>query len=336
MDPLDADAKIYVDASCDILYSSYYIYGLQELFGKNKVKFTSKFFKDFRHDNHFFAFVWVDKETIKKFIIDFTDSSNIDEAALNWCDVYGKINLEENFDISEKILAIGPSFGIQIYGPFETIYYACSNYLKSLKRIPNKRRFFSDYKSQLNRPKYSEYRPEQSKSNYIFFLSSLWKKETKTNRYRANFIQACKNSSTINFEGGFAPRSKNDIVGFEEHTIPNRLSIGVYLEKSKQSSLVFNTPVVKGCHGWKLAEFLALGKAIITTPLSRVMPSPLTDCNTFLITDGSSKDISKKLTIIETDTILKRTLEKNSHKYFIDHLAPNVIIAKLLGNWPNP
>ena len=35
--------KVYIDAACDILYSSYYVQGFKEL--NCKVVFTSKYFK---------------------------------------------------------------------------------------------------------------------------------------------------------------------------------------------------------------------------------------------------------------------------------------------------
>ncbi|SDB21855.1 hypothetical protein SAMN03097699_0147 [Flavobacteriaceae bacterium MAR_2010_188] len=330
MGNIDIDAKIYVDPSCDILYSSFYIYGLQQVYGKKQIKFISKYFKDFKHDNHFFAFVVVNNKSIKKIIIDFTDSSNIDEKVLNWCDVYGKINLEENLEYSEKIVAIGPSFGIQIYNPIETVFIAIKNFIKSSSRIPNKRRFFSDYRSQLKRPSYSDYLPERTKPNFIFFLSSLWKREISTNSYRSNFIKACKENQNIEFKGGFAPRSKNDIQGFEENTLGDRMSIDEYLHNTKLSILVFNTPAVKSCHGWKLAEFLCLGKAIITTPLSRVMPGSIIAGVHYLQSDGSKSDISLKIESLVNDSAKRLALETNARKYFMENLEPKIVIQKLL------
>lgn len=46
--------KVYIDAACDIHYSSFYIKGLQEIYGKKSIQFSSKFFKSFKHNNHFF------------------------------------------------------------------------------------------------------------------------------------------------------------------------------------------------------------------------------------------------------------------------------------------
>jgi glycosyltransferase involved in cell wall biosynthesis len=273
-----------------------------------------------------------DGHSLKKVIVDFTDSSLIDSNALDWCDVYGKINLDATQTASDKIVCIGPSFGIQIYNLPKTLWYAITNFLKSYPRIPNKRRFFSDYKSQYKRPKLTDYHPQPSKTDYIFFMASLWKQEAETNSYRANFINSCQANSNVTFEGGFAPRTKDDIRGFEDLTTSSRISMNTYLNNTKTSALVFNTPTVKGCHGWKLAEYLCLGKAIISTPLSRVLPGPLNNKEHLIYTNGIPEDISEKIDAILMNPSLKHRLETQAKQYFERHLLPKVVIERLLAH----
>jgi hypothetical protein len=62
------------------------------------------------------------------------------------------------------------------------------------------------------------------------------------------------------FEGGFAPRKDKTHFGFDAIVVKKRYDFETYIDKIKQSDLVFNTPAVVNCHGWKLAEFLAMGK----------------------------------------------------------------------------
>jgi|WetSurMetagenome_2_1015567.scaffolds.fasta_scaffold1743884_1 hypothetical protein len=56
----------------------------------------------------------------KKIIVDYRDKKNIDDFAYSWCDVYGKVNndllLSDKY--KEKVIAIGPDFGLQIYSFF--------------------------------------------------------------------------------------------------------------------------------------------------------------------------------------------------------------------------
>lgn len=321
--------KIYIDASCDILYSSFYIKGIEDVWGKSKVFFKNKPFSKFSFNNHYFAFIIKDKANESRIIIDFADSSKIDEKALKWSDFYCKINIDNEIDYnSDKIISIGPSFGIKIYSLQKTIFLAISNFIKSNKRIHNKRSFFSNYKAQLKRPKITDYFPYLEKENYIYFVGSLWKKELKTNNFRANFIRACL-ASKASFEGGFAPRTRNDIPGYEDITMEARDDMKNFVLKTKKSISVFNTPAVQDCHGWKLGEFLCFGKAIISTPLSRKLPAALIDKKHLLFTDGSQKDMETKLELLITDKKLRNSLKENARNYFEEELSPEIIIKKI-------
>lgn len=57
--------------------------------------------------------------------------------------------------------------------------------------------------------------------------------------------------------------------------LSGRIPIGQWIERTQRSFAVFNTPAVYECHGWKLGQYLAMGKAIVTTALSRELPAPL-------------------------------------------------------------
>ncbi|WMI69834.1 glycosyltransferase [Mangrovimonas sp. YM274] len=324
--------KVYIDPAADMLYASFYIKGLEEVFGKRNIGYSAQYFKNFVHNNHFFAFVLVDdNKTMKKLVVDFTDAALIDEKALDWADVYGKVNYDGQYK-SEKILVIGPSFGINIYSGMTTAVLAVSNFLKAYPRIPDKRRFLSDYKSQFRRPQLQEYNKRKNNGAYIFFMASLWKNEKQTNQFRANFIRACRANPNIKFEGGFAPRTKRDLSGFEALTTPARVKMDYYMSKILQSILVFNTPAVKDCHGWKLGEYLCMGTVILSTPLKRQLPQPLLDGEHVIFTDGSESDITKKVNTLLKNDSLREKLENNTAEYYQKYLQPKQAIRNLLGN----
>lgn len=324
--------RVFIDPATDILYASYYIKGLYEIFGKDRVRFRSYYFNKFKHDNHTLAFIVINEEGEEnRVVIDFTDSALLDLQALEWCHVYGKINYDGKLQ-SEKIMSIAPSFGIRIYSGVSTFIHAAVNLLKAFSRIPNKRRFLSDYKSQFKRPKLEEYQSKSKKNNYVFFMASLWKSEKETNTFRANFIKACKANNEVEFEGGFAPRSKDDIRGFEALTAASRITMSNYLEKVSNSLVVFNTPAVKECHGWKLGEYLCMGKAIISTPLKRKLPVDLEDAKHAVFTDGSMADLEKKIMEIIKNKELRTRLETNALEYYSNYCKPEVVIQQLLSN----
>lgn len=320
---------VYADSSCNILYSSFYLYGLQKRYGC-RIKFTSKYFKHLEHYHQFLALVVKDGSKSKNVVIDHSDRSFIRAGALEWSDIYAKLNLEEKDRNIDQILAIGPMFTINLFSLPQTIWHAIVNYLRSINRIHDIKKFFSFYRAQLNRPKYSVYQPASSSENYIFFISSLWKDEIEINNLRSTFISSCKKNDRVVFEGGFAPRSKNDISGYEQNTLPSRIPHPDFLEKTKKSALAFNTPGVALTNGWRTAEYLSLGKAILSSQLHGVMPGNFKADKHMVFTDGTEEDITKKVNQILSNQTLKTNLEKNALAYFQKYLAPEAVVERII------
>lgn len=322
------NTKVYIYGLCNVYYDSFYIQGLNQIF--SDIEFNVSKFPNFVQGT--FAIILTENGHETKIIIDSRDTNEIDFMAFNWCDKYGKVNY--NFttlplDSLHKVIAIGPSFGIKIWNMIETIYFALFNLIKFNPKITNKREFVANYWRQYKRLPLKSYFPNKSTNESVFFISSIWKKEKETNDFRAIFIQACLNNKNVDFEGGFAPRKDGNNCGFDSLLYSSKINLKQYLFNIKKSVFVFNTPAVLSCHGWKLAEFLALGKAIISTPHKNKMSELLED-NVHLVYVRNSDDIEKKIRMIVSDLDFKRKLEINSRDYFIRNLDPKVIINKLL------
>lgn len=323
--------KVLVDASCNILYSSYYLYGLYQLYG-NKVSFSASAFKDLNYSLGNFAFILKTKHKTQRVVIDFKNGSAIDTAALAWCDVYGKVNLEEKDQDIEKVVPIGPLMAIKVFNRHQTIWYAFTNLLKSYKKIKDVKRFLSDYKAQYSRKFFDTYPSANSQDNYVFFAASLWKKEHTANERRANFIQACQTNNNIDFEGGFAPRNNKDINGYEQFTMKERIDLSEFSKKTAASAFVFNIPTVNDCNGWRLAEYFYMGKAIITTPLKRLLPQTLINKQHVLYVSGTVDSIEEAIEQLQANPALKAKLEQNSKAYFDQYLRPERVIQSLINH----
>ncbi|MNX37085.1 hypothetical protein D3C86_673880 [compost metagenome] len=322
--------KIYIYGLCNVFYDGYYIQGLKEVY--NDFEFNVSKFPRFNDGT--FAVILENDISSKKIIIDSKDSNQIDEAQLDWCDVYGKVNYNSgNLPIQnqKKIVAIGPSFGIKIWNLFETLYYLAINYIRFKDVISNKREFVANYWRQYKRLRLKKYKTSQSSTNDVFFINSIWKQEAETNNNRALFIESCKNNSNIHFEGGFASRNDGDNLGFDDLIYSEKIPFKVYLKKIKNSAFVFNTPAVLSCHGWKLAEFLALGKGIISTSHYNKLPADLLN-NEHLIYADNRDDIANAIRKMLSDINFKRKLEFESRKYFDEYLAPKKVITRLIQN----
>ena len=319
---------VYIYALCNVYYDSFYLKGVKDVF--STYKFNSDRFPKFRQGT--FAVLITDNSLNLKLIIDSNDSDEYDKDALKWCDTYGKVNYRDCSQPKEynnKIKPIGPSFGIKIWSFQKTFFLALYNFCRYRKYITDKREFVANYWRQCNRLPLEYYKNDSSLDKYIFSTESIWQRENQTNNTRARFITACKENSRIDFEGGFAPRDDGENLNFDNLVVSKRYSLKDYLLKLKKSAITFNTPAVLSCHGWKLGDYLALGKAIISTRHINRLPAELEDGLHIEYVD-SLDEISEKINLILSNQKIKNGLEKNARIYFETYLTPKVVIENLL------
>ncbi len=345
---MDAKYTVYIDPSIKVLYASFYIQGLFEYYGKRNVKFSGKPFQTLkkRKDNelydHFMAYVVVDGKKHTRFIIDFWDKTTIDENAYDWCNCYAKINTRtEDISRKDKLLPIPPGFGIKIWNRAETIWYCLNNFLKS-KRNPAIKfdRHYEDYFDQFERPELKTYEQNESdypKGNtkpYVFMIGRLWPHKncvTTTNPLRRKFIQTCRKLN-LDFEGGlFAKSDHPNFEDYKEVIFTKKMDVFKYVDKTKRSTIVFNTTAVHDCHGWKLGEYLAMGKAIISTQLSNYFPVfDNVGLPMHIITDMSSFESDIKFLI--EDAKYRNELMKKSSLFYENHARPIKIIENMVSH----
>jgi glycosyltransferase involved in cell wall biosynthesis len=323
--------KIRVYPAFNAYYYSFYLQGLHSVFGKKNIVLSCDEFPRFHH--HCLAFV-VQGNKSKKIYISAGDGPGFNEEGLEWCDIYAKVNIDFNLIpsiYSSKVKAIGPSFSMRIWGLSSTIWHSIHSFALGYPFIDNVREHYARYWRQY-RYRFPEraYVPGKSSDNYIFFASSIWKKEHECNKYRAAFIDMCRKLPGIRFEGGFAPRSRKDVSGFDELTMENRYPYEEYIRKMKISAVAFSTPAVTGCLGWKLGESLALGKAIISTPFDRQLPAPLEHGKHIHYVDGSPESIKEAIKFIIQNRGYKGNLERSAREYYLTYLQPTSVVKRLL------
>lgn len=336
--------KVFIDPSVRIKYSSYYIKGLYEVFGKRNVRFSRKYFKELNRKSeshsydHYMAFVVLKNDEVKKYIIDFRDKRSVKESAYNWCDKYAKINFSETLtakNFHEKMISIPPGFGIKLWGIYDLVFNCISNFLKcNLSPIVTFKSHLLDYYLQSKRPSLEEYTSESVETDdniYIFMIGTLWTHQNcmvGTNLLRRTFVQTCK-SMHLNFEGGFFSSDKNLTNDeFRDLIFTERYPTKVYVEKTKKSSFVFNTPAVHDCHGWKLGEYLAMGKAIISSPLSNELPENMVHSENIHIV-SSLNELKDGIKLLTSNISYRKKLEKGTKNYYLKHASPKAVIENL-------
>lgn len=338
--------SVYIDPSVRIEYSSFYIKGLYNVFGKENVNFSRKYFKQLKRKiephsyDHYMAFVVVRKDEIKKYIIDFRDKRSVKESAYQWCDKYAKINFSDILTdkcYHDKMLSIPPGFGIKIWGKYDMAFNCFNNFLKcNFAPIVTLKTHLRDYYSQYKRPSLEEYTNDTihiDNKTYVFMIGTLWTHKNcieGNNLFRKIFVETCK-SMNINFEGGFF--SSLNHPQYEEYKnliFTKPYPIREYIEKTKKSSFVFNTPAVHDCHGWKLGEYLAMGKAIISSPLSNKLPENLVDGKN-IHTISNPNELKEGISLLISDNSYRNKLENETKSYYLKYGSPKAVIEHLTG-----
>ena len=342
--------QIIVDPRLKFNYASWYLLGIKRLFNWKIVYDVEPFrnleYKNTADYNSGFAFIIRSKGQEKKFFVDTEDVAKIFEDRYGWCDVYGMVNpTTEQVAQYDKLVAIGPEFGVTLGSRFSTIIRCLKLFLKGRKYSSlSFKGYLRDYLyTNIRRRPIEAYECETKvRHNYIFHASTLWYNKfaaTDTNMYRGEFLKACKKAG-INIEGGLFYVNSDSVLQempdypkykeeYKDFIYESRLSMDDYIRKTKESVVVFNTPSVCECHGWKLAEYLCMGKAIISTPLTREMPDPL-EHSKHVHFVNSVDEIYNAVVKINSDEHYRKQLEKGARAYYEKWLAPEIVIKRLI------
>lgn len=342
--------KIILDPRFQINYATYYIYGIEHLYGKKNVSFKPLHGIDVLDHSDYMKGVAClaikDTSIQKKIFIDTADTNSIHERYYLWCDLYAKINVCQDDLFREKLLVIGPSFGIRLWSPLETLWRGWKNFRMSIECIgylPTPKEYFLNYAyTFVRRTRLSRYgRLYSENKEYVFACNTLWYDDltyNTTNRFRGSFVRICKKIFS-QFEGGFYyipsqgveaqfPKYKDYLVEYKDILIHRRVGMKEYLKKLRKSALVFNVPSVSGCHGWKLGEYLALGKVIVSMPLNNAIPEGWIDGITH-VEVHNEVEMEQVIKRLHEDPELCSRLKQGASNYYDQKLAPQKVIGSL-------
>ena len=147
------------------------------------------------------------------------------------------------------------------------------------------------------------------------------------NKFRSKVIRALKEEFGDNFIGGIWSKGAIDAVYYDCRSD--------YMDKDTYLSLMNNAAVVISTNGfgdsipWKLAEYLKLGKCIVSQKLQHELPQPLVDgfhLKTFHDLDQCieiCRDLLKNRT-------KARELGDNARVYYNQYINPKIVINKFI------
>lgn len=329
--------KVYIDPACNILYCSFYIEGLRELYGYKNIVFSSKPFKALHYENENFLLAFVIEG--KKYVIDSADFNTLPYIDfVEWADVYGKVNYNaQNIspEYVHKVIPVGANYGIACYGNNReiNILWAIKHYLQCRNRL--------DYAWNSYQCRYlTVYKRKEGKvylsplnNSKIFFVSRYWEGQNTVNEARINFIRACKRlhmEGVINFVGGMVPDRQNSTCP-EDVKLEREIPLYEYIEGVQTSVLVFNTPAYHGCHGWKLPEYMSQGAVIISTSFNNELPIALEHRKNIFFVNEDEDSLYAAVKTIVSNKELCESMHKNITEYWNEYASPQACVKLFLG-----
>ena len=326
---------LIVHPAAELSYASFVLEGLASVLGPSSIQYSTEGFPNRFGGGRVLAFYRGDDPKARCFVT-FNDHPRVNQMGVEWARVYGMVNVREE-DVERGVMPLGPTFGVRLSSSWLTARHFAHAWswagTRPLRAAAQRAR--AAYQHQRRRTTIAHYQPGRSDPDYVFFTAWPWARHTEVNPPRARFIEACRRAPGLTFEGGFAPRRRRDLPEVVALSAPRRYSIGEYLTKVARSAVAFNNPAVHDCHGWKLGEFLALGKAIVTLPLSRALPAPLEHGLHLHVVDGSPESLDDAIARLRRDHAYRRTLESNAREWYEQYVAPAVLARCLLGALSN-
>jgi hypothetical protein len=317
-------------------YYLHYLEALQAVVGRARLTFTTAGFPKFGTDC---LALRIGRDPEHRIYIHADDMPGLDPEGLAWCDSFGKVNLDTRQipeEHAHKIVSMGPTFPFRTSGRLQLTWWGLITHFRGRGICEPFARHMALYRGLYTfRFHESAYRPSPSRSDYIFFNASIWEREPEANSTRARFIDACLSIPGIEFEGGLSPRDSARgtkgwrAPGFEKYIV-GRYNAAEYLEKTRVSAVALNNPAYLDCHSWRLAENMALGKAIISTPLRRAVPAPTVHGEHIHFVDGSVESFREAISVICGDDAYRRHLEQGARSYYDRHLIPEKVMLRVL------
>jgi hypothetical protein len=333
---------VVVHPASDLPYASLVLEGLARVLGPSAITYSTEGFPRGYVGGRLLAFYLAD-DPARRCFLTLTDQTIVNPAGQKWAHVYGMTNVDPCVAHDQRVIALGPTFGIRPSSHVLTMrhvyctWYWTASLGRSRHPPPGRRvrvaltRTRALMKHERRRTTIDAYVPRPSEPDYVFFAAWPWAKHPDVNPPRIAYVEACRRARDLEFEGGFAPRRRRDVPEVLPFSTQGRYPIREYLAKVGRSAVVFNNPAVHGCLGWKLGEYLALGKAVISLPIERVLPAPLEHGVHMHVIDGSPASFDDALERLRRDHTYRRTLEINARQWYLEHLEPARLAQRLLG-----
>ena len=150
------------------------------------------------------------------------------------------------------------------------------------------------------------------------------------NTTRARCIQLLRKELGSRFYGGFA-QTKYAVQAYKGLILENPISAGKknYLSLLQDYPICISTTGLHGSIGWKLAEYVAFSKAIVSEKLRRTVPCDFEPNQNYLEFDTAEECVQQTIKLIE-DKVSRQSMMENNWQYYNNFLAPDKLVWRTL------
>ena len=204
-----------------------------------------------------------------KIAFDLHDSAvQIDEAAFEWCDVYLKRSLTEKSLWNPKLLPAGLNYTCRSLRLFAlTGCFAMARFKRSLQSPPA-----SAY----------EWSPERPVEHAVFFQTRIWATDELASPDEEESVNEARIAIVRHLRARLGPRFRGGIVPTDlaRKRCPDALSTEPYrmrqhIANQRRFLIAIYTEGLHGSVAFKMAEYLASSKCIVSPDLNARLPAPL-------------------------------------------------------------
>lgn len=177
-------------------------------------------------------------------------------------------------------------------------------------------------------------------SNNILFQCRLWDPTQmaeknrgdaeRINTERVEIIRRLKIEFGSSFVGGlqhndYAQRVAPDLLINSKHLAERN----AYINLVKKSRVVISSPGLLGSNGWKLGEYVALGKCIVSESIDTFLSGTFRSGVHYMPYTSADDCVEKVVNLFKKEAQVEYFM-KNTADYYFDYLAPDILMRNLL------
>jgi hypothetical protein len=193
------------------------------------------------------------------------------------------------------------------------------------------------------RVRHMEALPDYDAHPKILFMARAWepaegpdevcaKEEDRRhlNEMRAECVRQLRSAFGRDFYGGlmhtgYAKAHFSDVLLPDEGDASKR----AYIHRLARHSICVATTGLHGSTGWKLAEYVAFSKAIVSERLRYAVPGALAE-GTHYLTFETPEECVEQVGRLQADATLRRSLMTNNARYYHSHVRPDALVLNTI------